>query len=460
MKNLILALVLLWGVFAANGKAVENSSDDRLSGQWTGQLEIGNVSLNLVFNFPEEESNTCTVDSPDQGAYGIEATFSQTASDKLEVSISAIMASYSGTIVRDENGVPTRIEGTFDQSGMALPLTLKPGAVQRLRPQTPQPPYSYEVEEVTFHNGDVVLAGSLVYPSGYENAEVPVVLMVSGSGQQNRDEELFEHKPFAVIADYLARHGIASLRYDDRGVGGSSGDPDSVTIYSNAEDALRGVKYLKSSGKFSKVGVLGHSEGGSIAFMLGGQQEIDFIVSLAGATVPGREILVEQSKKYMSLVGVQEEFVNDYGTLLDKVIESMLLEDRNGDVEAVVDAIVKDFGISLSDELLEGVKSVYGSGNLWLESFIAFDPKGYIEKVSCPVFAVVGSKDVQVIAQSNIDALKSVLGDRQGYHIKIYEDLNHLFQHCSIGIPEEYVMIEETFAPEVLEDMAEWISEL
>ena len=277
-------------------------SAQNISGTWTGVLNAGMQKLHIVFNINKDKSGKefCTMDSPDQSANGIPADIVYLSADSMSIKVDAAAIKYNGKLDGDS------IKGMFTQMGVNFPLNLKKEKIVYNRPQNPVKPYPYTTEEVKFYNNpaDAILKGTLTYPVGYKKGDkVPVVLMVTGSGPENRDEELFEHKPFLVIADYLARHGIASLRYDDRAVGESVAK--SVTINSKevADDARCGINYLRGLKKFSDVGLLGHSEGGTIAFMLGAEDILDFAVSMAGPGVKGDELLYSQSKKITELSG-------------------------------------------------------------------------------------------------------------------------------------------------------------
>jgi hypothetical protein len=313
------------------------------------------------------------------------------------------------------------IKGRFVQLLNGLPLTLYRGLPQLNRPQTPVPPLPYTTEEVTFTNPDAgaTFAGTLTYPIGYRarrQKKVPVVLMVSGSGQQNRDEELMGHQPFRVIADYLARHGIASLRYDDRGTGQSVGGRiDSVTTADFAQDALYGLRHLRQRG-FKHVGVLGHSEGGNIAFIAGARGEADFLISLAGAGVKGDTALTAQYNRTMELSGQPGR-----------------------------------------KSTAQYVASVKGKGQPWLDYFLDYDPSDDLAAIHCPVMAVNGDKDCQVLWELNLEGIQRHLPKNKRNIIKSYSDLNHLFQHCTTGAPTEYRQIEETFSVEVLDDIVQFI---
>ena len=431
-----------------------------IEGSWSGLLEVPGAKLRLVVNLTPD--GKCTLDSPDQGAKDIPGVLEYVSADSLSVSVPALGMNYAGRLKAG------KIEGTFKQSGFAVPLVLSPGKATLNRPQTPQPPFSYATEEVIFRNDkdDATLCGTLTYPVGYKRGvsqKVPVVLMVTGSGLQNRDEELFEHKPFAVLADYLARNGIASLRYDDRGVGKSKGDAQNATTYNLSLDALAGVEYLKGIGLFGKVGVLGHSEGGTIAFMLASRPEanLDFIVSLAGASIKGVEVLVEQNYVALRWAGISDDVARDYGKALTavydaKVKDSSLLK-ADG---AVLNAILSDVQVSLPEALKNNLLTILRTSSPWLDYFAQYDPRQDLPKIACPVMAINGQMDVQVLPTSNLGALREFLPRHEKTLIKEYPGLNHLFQHARTGNVAEYGQIEETLSEEVLRDIAGWVNGL
>ena len=294
MKKTLLLLCFLCSFFGV-------SAQYTMDGVWTGKLNVGPQTLTLVLHVAHEASGNavCSLDSPDQGAMNIPVKSDYCSADSISVSLEQLGLSYQGWLKGDE------IVGTFMQ-GMAFPLTLKRGEEKLKRPQNPVEPFPYKTEEVTFINATdkATLVGTLSYPTDYKKGKTPVVLMVTGSGQENRDEEVFGHKPFLVIADYLARHGVASLRYDDRGFGKSTGgDVKHATTADFARDAASGIEFLHTLKCFSKVGVLGHSEGGSIAFMLGAKEKVDFVISMAGIGVRGDTALTAQANRLLELSG-------------------------------------------------------------------------------------------------------------------------------------------------------------
>lgn len=389
-----------------------------ISGVWNGELNLGTTKLAIVFHF---EDGKCTMDSPDQGAFDIPADVEFISADSVSVSQKDMDAKYHGRL---SDG---KIKGRFSQRGLSLPLDLVPGNRVLSRPQTPAGPFPYKTEEVTFTNGEATLSGTLTFPEGWNGRKkVPVAIMVSGSGLQNRNEELFGHKPFLVIADYLARRGIATLRYDDRGAGASKGDAVNATTEDFMEDAIAGLNMLKDTRKFNKIGVIGHSEGGEIAFMLASRGQVDFLVSMAGPGVQGDSILLLQNINALRKAG--------YPMTPTK------------------------------DQIRESIKA---QKNPWLDFFIDYDPVVDIREIRVPALILNGEKDTQVEAAVNVPTIeKNLPRGRKGNYVskktkvKVYPDLNHLFQHCSTGQAEEYKLIEETISEEVLSDIAAWIRKL
>jgi len=387
-------------------------------GDWTGKLSFYGHQLTIVFHIKANEfgSLVCTMDSPDQSATNIPAFLNFCSADSISVGVGSIGAAYGGKIMGDS------IQGTFSQMGFNIPMTMHRGLEKLNRPQNPKEPYPYMALETSFKNeaDSALLCGTLCYPKDFVEGKTPVVIMVSGSGQENRDEEIFDHKPFLVIADYLARNGIASLRYDDRGCGQSKGgDVKNATTADFARDTEAGIEYLRSLGKFGKVGILGHSEGASIAFILGAKGKADFIVSLAGIGVKGDTALTAQANKNLELAGQTKRL-----TTQQYRVQSML------------------------------------ASSPWLNYFLDYDPTADLKAVKCPVMAINGEKDSQVLPELNLMAINEKLPSDKRHLIRRYPGLNHLFQHCNTGAPSEYRSIEETISPEVLSDITTWIKTL
>lgn len=405
------------------------------TGTWHGELNIRGTKLPLVFHLDRESP---TLDSPAQGVKGLPINVAHPATDSLSVDIPMVRASFSGRYAEG------KISGTFSQSGMSLPLTLVCGDAVVRRPQTPVPPFPYSQEEVSFANGDAVLSGTLTLPEGFTE-NTPVVIMITGSGLQNRDEEIFDHKPFAVISDALARAGIASLRYDDRGFGKSTGDAINCTTEDLKLDALAGIESLRT--RFNKVGALGHSEGGTIALMLGADRKVDFVISLAGMVVSGKETLLEQNRFLLSMSGYPQQVVDEYCNILAMIF--------NGDPSASKELESSN----LPADLKKNLKAVeIQVATPYMQYLLTSDPRDILGSVHCPVLALNGKKDTQVFSDSNLDALRRGLPANPANKIEALEGLNHLFQHCTTGVVSEYATIEETVSPEVLAIMSQWIN--
>ena len=437
MKKLIFYFLLGLVNITANAQ----SSD--ITGDWSGKLNVYGTELTLLFHL---DNVNCTLDSPDQGIKGVPAkmerlrvgdgTSGMRTATGIKVTISSINASYEGVNMGDS------IMGTFKQHGQSFPLTLKPGTLKRNRPQTPVPPYPYQTQEVSFRNGDAVLKGTLAMPEG-GSCQTPVLLMVTGSGLQNRDEEFFEHKPFAVIADALARQGIATLRYDDRGFGESTGDLASITTEDLKKDALAGVELLRK--QFDRVGILGHSEGGTIGLMLAAEDKVDFVVSLAGMATSGEKTLLVQNRWMLQQVGYSEDVIDLYC----KTLESLFDELKAGQNPELT-----NHGLPAKlEQNLQVVKA--NSSTPYMRYFLALDITGHLGNITCPVLALNGTKDRQVDCEENLNILRHGLSGQK--EIKAIEGVNHLFQHCNTGDTSEYKDIEETIAPEVLEIITTWL---
>ena len=409
------------------------------TGAWTGKLKVSGVELALIFNIGEESA---TLDVPDQGAKEIPVEVSRDAVGGITLNVPAINASFKGL------WAGKMIAGTFTQHGMSFPMTLTPGALVVRRPQTPVGPFPYATEEVSFTNGDAVLKGTLTLPENC-GRKTPVLIMVTGSGLQNRDEEMFGHKPFAVIADAFARAGIATLRYDDRGFGESTGDVVFCTTEDLKNDALAGIRILRE--RFDNVGVLGHSEGGTIALMLAAEKQVDFAISLAGMIVSGAETLLAQNRQACQAVGLPESEVDAYCRLLSDTFDAIKTKSPLPSAD--------DY--NLSDGLTQNYKA--GLSQLstpYMEYFVSLDLSQRLSSVTCPVMALNGTKDSQVQCDRNLGVLKSFLPSGGKNLIKAEIGLNHLFQHSTTGALSEYKEIEETISPEVLSEMIAWVKAL
>ncbi|MEN8228130.1 MAG: alpha/beta fold hydrolase [Bacteroidota bacterium] len=449
-------------------------ANDQVSGSWLGSLNAGGVQLRLVFNIliTEDAQLEATMDSPDQGAKDIPMGDVTLTDDSLRIEAPIIKGYYLGKVVSS-----TSIHGQWNQSGRSFELNLEKQkeAFMLNRPQEPTPPYPYAEETVSFDNHEegFSLGGTFTIPEG--EGPFPAVILVSGSGSQNRDEEIFGHKPFKLIADHLTRHGIAVLRYDDRGVASSGGSFAGSTSEDNAGDARSAIDFLlkRKEVDASKVGIIGHSEGGMISLILASEyDDIAFIISLAGPGVDGKTILLEQSDYIGRLSGVDDSILVDNRAVMSKVYEIMI---SNESYDAWGEQVLeftsayyseKKSGNYSEEEIEQSKKMLIGSipeqSYAWMRYFVMFDPSAFFGSIKCPVLALNGEKDCQVMASRNITAIREKLisSGNQNVTARILPGLNHLFQNCETGLPAEYGVIEETFDPRALEIISEWILQL
>ena len=411
--------------------------------------------MEMAFNIKAAENGySATLDVPAQGAFDVPVDKTIFQDNHLQLTLSAMGASYSGTLKGEA------IEGEFTQHGMTFPLNLAKGEKEapKVRPQDPQPPFNYRAEEVTFTNKKEgnTLAGTLTIPDG--DGPFPALVLVSGSGQQNRDEELMNHRPFWVIADYLSRRGVAVLRYDDRGMGGSTGEVLNATSLDFSYDAEAAFDYLLNRKEInaSQVGILGHSEGGIINFMVADRRpEVAFLVSLAGPAVNGIEVLKEQQAAILRAQGMTEEMVKFSGNANAQMFDIIEASNSREEADTLLRQLLKGWGYN--EELTE--QTVGQMASPWMYFFLKYDPTEAIVKTNCPALLLNGSKDLQVIASQNLPAYERIIAEHGKTNLTLRElpDLNHLFQHCETGSPTEYVTIEETISPEVLEAIVEFV---
>lgn len=448
-KNTVWYCLLLITLMLSTGKTYA------LTGAWRGELNLGQIKVPLVFNFSENKSGEtqCTMDSPSQGAKGIGTEVVLCTNDSISLTCKVIGASYTGRI---SVGI---IKGRFEQRGYAFPLDLIPDTpIAERRPQTPKPPFPYSVIDTTFAAPDgAILSATLTVPQTADSKKMPAVIMVTGSGPQNRDEEYCDHKPFAVIADYLARNGIASLRYDDRGTGKSTGNYLTATTHTIKDDAVSGLDFLRSIPCIGNVGVLGHSEGGTIAFMTGAENKADFIVSLAGMAVSGKETLMRQNSHSLDKMAMSDadkaNSLKLIGLVFDAIIEQVQLG-RNTPVD--IDALAADNNLRVPEQILQSLKMTQSTRAPWFDAFLVLNPREYLVKVKCPALAINGEKDKQVYPD-NLTVIKNLVP-----HAKtmLMPDLNHLMQHADTGEMTEYDSIRETISPDVLDAIARFINSI
>jgi uncharacterized protein len=463
MKKLMLILLTVLAVTTIQAQDI--------AGQWNGILEVQGTQLRLVFNITKTATGiSATMDSPDQGAKGIPVTSASFDKNILKIAMPNMRLEYEGTLEKDNT-----IKGTFKQGGGSLPLNLSKEKVTKVpkvavvRPQEPTKPYPYYAEDVTFENkkANITLAGTLTLPK--KEGNYPVVVLISGSGPQNRNEELLGHKPFLVLADYLTRKGIGVLRFDDRGTAASKGDFKTATSEDFATDVEAAISYLltRKDVNAQKIGLIGHSEGGIIAPMVAAKsKDVSFIVLLAGTGIKGDELLMLQSGLIAKAAGESAEEIQKAQVInkgaFDIVNKSKDTEGLKKDLTHYMEQQIKEHPEVKPKEIADADfinMQVRQLASPWMQFFIKYNPAIVLESVKCPVLAINGEKDLQVPSKINLDAIKNSLekGKNKQVTTKELPNLNHLFQECTTGSPDEYAKIEQTFSPIALEEIANWL---
>lgn len=424
-----------------------------LSGSWKGTLQTPAAPLDVIFNISQEGIVPAVkIDVPVQGLRGMAADEVTWSNDSLlVVEFGKLRARYIGSF-RKKQAV---IAGTWEQGESFLPLTLYPYSGAK-RPQEPARPYPYNEEEVTFKNNKdgIELAGTFTWPKNKLNC--PAVVLISGSGAQNRDEELLGHKPFLVLADALTKKGIAVLRFDDRGTARSGGTFSTATTFDFSKDAEAALQYLQTRRELDKkkLGLLGHSEGGFIAPMIAaGSADVAFVVLLAGPGLQGTELLLAQAACLSKASGLDDKRIEE-NEKLNRRVYAFAEQDTPAAKDSVT-AILSDAG--MPDAAIRSNLQMMRMP--WFRYMLRLDPADYLSKTHCPVLALNGKLDLQVPYRENLEAIEKQLKRANNTHvtIKAYDQLNHLFQHCVSGLPDEYAGIEETMSPEVLADIGNWI---
>lgn len=436
-----------------------------ITGTWSGSLDIMGNRLPIVFHIAMNDSAFITkMDSPAQNAFGLPTSKTTFSDDRLEIVASGLGIFYQGKLEGDS------ISGTFNQGGIPFPLTLKQSEEPIMnRPQEPRPPFDYKIEEVKFSNkkDKINLAGTITLPDSV--GKLPAVILIAGSGPNDRDETIFGHKPFWVIADFLTRNGYVVLRYDKRGVGKSEGSYATATTENFAADAQSAFDYLKTRNEVDKsvIGLIGHSEGGVIAPMVASQnRDVKFIVLMAAMGIKGINLILDQNESAMVAQKMEEANIVNLQRINRKMFESLSgWKGTENDKTLLRDQLTLLWDKMPILSRMKTNKEQFIRSNFnamitpWYRGILAINPSEFLQMVKCPVLAINGEKDSQVLYFKNISAIRSALesGGNNRFATKTYPNLNHLFQECQTGEVDEYGQIEQTISPQVLSDILEWM---
>lgn len=456
--------------------AMEDSVET-LKEAWVGELDMGIMKPVMQFRViqTDKDAPKCYFDSITEGATGFEGTWS-IKDDELTFTVPKIGLGYTGTL----NSTGDTAEGIWSQGGRKVPLTLKRQPTEyssenvwENRPQRPVGPFPYDDESVTIANttDDLTLAGTLTIPK--TPGKHPAVILISGSGPQDRDETLMEHKPFLVLADYLSRRGIAVLRYDDRGTAKSTGSHGDATTEDFARDASAAVEFLKTHARINsdEIGLAGHSEGGLIApIVCGLRDDVAFVVLMAATGVDGLTIIESQTDAMVRASKTKPEeqaeveaslALNRY--LVREIVNETLDMDAP-ELEKLINELIdlqpdedRERAEKITREGVEGAKKRLAGK--WMGFFINYDPRPALQAMTCPVLAIIGSKDLQVLPKLNMPEIEKALqkGGNKDVKLVTIDGLNHLFQKCETGSMNEYISIQETWNPEALQHIGDWI---
>ncbi|WP_430432184.1 alpha/beta hydrolase family protein [Oceanicaulis sp.] len=434
---------------------------DGMDGRWEGQLIRNDTELEFALNIQTGEDGTrVTLDSVSQAAYDIPVRNFSRSGDAVSFQVPAANVTYQGQLDGDSSSGDWMRPG-FDTVTVTFDRVSETVEAPN-RPQTPQAPFPYTIEEVRIDNPDaegVTLAGSLTLPEG--EGPFPGVVLISGSGPQDRDETVWTHQPFAVLADSLTRRGIAVLRYDDRGFADSTGDFASATSYDFASDAAAVAEWMRNHPLINAVGLAGHSEGGLIAPIVAAEHsETAFIILLAGPGTPGHRFIIDQIMANSDAMGIDSAETRARVAVMETLVDAVRHARDQDSAEAALDGLLTEETLSIL-EVPADQKAVFISSMSrdWYRELVNYDPADWFARVDQPVLALQGTLDLQIVAEPNVAGLETLLADKPDAQIVVLEGRNHLFQNAQTGLMTEYAQIEETFDPEVMALIADWINE-
>ena len=469
-----LVLLITAGLALLNPVQVSTFANGEIEGIWQGTLEFSGMELRVIFTISRSPDNTlfATYDVPEQNVTGAAVDKMTFGNRDVHLEIFPIEGVFKGTLSEDGE----KIDGNWIQGGMTLPLVLKRTQTKLVvrRPQEPKEPFPYRTEEVVFENVDarITLAGTLTIPPSV--GTFPAVLLLSGSGAQDRDEAAFGHRPFLVLADYLTQRGMAVLRVDDRGIGGSTGKFDEATAKDYASDAMASVTYLKSREEIDPalIGLIGHSEGGMIAPMVAVRSpETAFIVLIASPGMTIKNMEFTEQARTLKAKGAGDDLIARNRAVQESLFAVINRETDGNVVKDKFTSILTEFfnGLGEEERKITGISEENLASHIhdqfqrlhspWFRFYLNYDPGTVLKKVTCPVLAVNGEKDIQVTPKKNLEARTTALkaGGKKNCTIKELPGLNHLLQTAETGNISEYGKIEETMSPTALQIIGDWI---
>ena len=443
MKKIIMFVFFCLGILASE-----------FNGSWVGELKGGGTKLPVVFRIDNDRGE---LDSPKQNVFKIGTTVRYGENQKMTIEIKSFGAFFEGELINEE------IKGTFNQMGQKIDLVLKKGEYTGQvkgfgRPQEPKEPFDYNESEVAFESAEsgIDLRGTLTTPKNIE--EFPVVILVSGSGPNNRNEEIMGHKPFLVLSDYLTKNGIGVFRYDDRGVGKSGGDFKTATTENFAMDLIGAIEKMKKLG-YKKIGVLGHSEGGLIIDIASEKgTNVNFIIQMAGPSQRGKEVLITQIGKILDTMKMDSLAKDRAMKETERALEVIVENPPN--IQDELEKVYAQGAVGMTDEEREiHIKqSMAQVANPWYYYFVRYNPYNALKNLKIKTLALFGTKDIQVDAKENMKILKEI--DNENIDVVLIKGVNHLFQKAKTGSISEYQEIEETINEKVLITILEWIKKV
>ncbi len=430
----------------------QNSSVQHVSGIWEGTVQFPGFSYRIVFLFSNGNDMQVEVIFPDQSDKTFSAISIKFTYPDILLTFDQIKCNFKGYFKN------THLTGAWEQAGRSMPLNME--QVEEIasskRPQTPQAPFPYDEQEVSYDNGDVHIVGTLTTPKNVK--EFPALILIPGVGSHERDNIFFEHRPFFVIADFLTRNGIAVLRYDERGVGSSKGDRTQATTQDFAQDVIAGVDYLKSIHQIKEIGLVGHSEGGTIASLIAAElPDISFVVMMGTPGLNGFEYNLQFEESMSRIMGMSEEDITERINFQKKVLTIILDEEYEDSAKIKLEKLYTMSHSDLPKDRIQATIQRFLSP--WFRYNITYEPKQILQQIKCPVLALFGEKDMQVPPEGNAEAVKTalIMGGNHNFEVKEIPRVNHYFQTAQTGSPQEYRLIEETISPIVLEIIYNWI---